>query len=196
MLLLPASSFWAASRSCAHTKTHTGNFLNARDDFSCQKCAERWESSSESDHVSTQATVDGLSGDVCGLCHPGPFPVERRDRKWSGILGGYKPSSVCQTTIRHQIQIRGDSEPSDGARTNQRPGFLLSGSPNINFSAALKTNATLDICSLDTRDKSRRRKPENRSRARQDTEMDRRSERTGGSGLPVLGPAPFKVAGR
>lgn len=144
MLLLPASSFWAASRSCTHTKTHTGNFLNARDDFSCQKCAERWESSSESDHVSTQATVDGLSGDVCGLCHPGLFPVERRDRKWSGILGGYKPSSVCQTTIRHQIQIRGDSEPM------WRPEFLLSGSPNITLVQQKKTNATLDICSLDT----------------------------------------------
>lgn len=100
--------------AAGHTKTHTGNFLNAKDDFSCQTCGERWESSSESDRVSTQATVGGLSGDVCGLCHPGLFPVERRDRKWSGILGAYKASSVCQTTIRHQIQVRGDSEPSDG----------------------------------------------------------------------------------
>lgn len=54
---------------------------------------ERWERRSEGEGLSAEATVGGLSGDACGLCHPGPFP-ERRDRKWPGILGGYKPSSV------------------------------------------------------------------------------------------------------
>lgn len=97
-----------------HKDAHTGNFLNAKDDFSCQKCGERWESSSERDHVSTQPTVDGLSGDVCGLCHTGPFPVEQRDRKWSGMLGGYKRSSVCQTTIRHPAT----QTPLTGGRMN------------------------------------------------------------------------------
>ena len=96
-----------------HKDAHTGNFLNAKDDFSCQPCTERWESSSEGDHVPTQATVDGLSRDVWGLCHTGPFPAKQRDRKWPGMLGGHKRSSVCQTTIRHHA-----NQTSDGGRRN------------------------------------------------------------------------------
>lgn len=80
--------------------------------LSQEMCVERWERWSESDRFSTEATVGGLSGDACGLCHPGPFP-ERRDRKWPGILGGYKPSSVClyQTAIRYFIQMRSKHSP-------------------------------------------------------------------------------------
>lgn len=79
-----------------HKGAHTGNVLNAKDDFSCQTCGERWGRSSESDHVSAQATVDGLSGDVCGLAR---FQWRRGTGSGPGCWADTS-APVSQPTIR------------------------------------------------------------------------------------------------
>lgn len=95
-----------------HKATHRGNFFYMpKMLFLSQEMCDG-SAGARLIAFSTEATVGGLSGDACGLCHPGLFP-ERRDRKWPGILGGYKPSSVSlyQTTIRYFIQMGSEHGP-------------------------------------------------------------------------------------
>ncbi len=96
-----------------HKATHRGIFLNAKDAFPVTRNVHGamgmrvWEWS-----LFHRGNSGWIEMEMRGLCHPGPFP-EQRDRKWPGILGGYKPFSVClyQTTIRYFIQMASKRRP-------------------------------------------------------------------------------------
>ena len=108
------SSSWPGSHSCAYTKPHTQRHLSkCQRRFSCRKKCARSDGNEGVRVIAFpqgQQWVDWV--EMRGLCHPGPFP-EQRDRKWPGILGGHKPSSVClyQTTIRYFIQMASKHRP-------------------------------------------------------------------------------------